>query len=124
MTTTICVANEYREMIKKCDDVATAEQKVAMSNIQMVQVVSKQKDCYKNVANTIINTEYAQNKQQMTVEFDKFINVSSELAYSTQHPDSCNPNCGTMVGLNAASSELEMIKTYVQQLLYIFPQNN
>lgn len=118
MITTVCVANEYREMVKKCDEVAEAEQKVAMSNIQMVQVFDEQKDCYKNVANKIINTEYAQNKQKIKAEFDKLVNVSSELAYSMQYPDSCNPNCGTIVGLNAATSELEILKAYLQQLLY------
>ena len=119
MMTTVCAANEYLEMVKKCDEVAELEQKVAMSNVQMVQVVDEQKDCYKNVANKIINTEYAQNKQKMKAEFDKLVNVSSELAYSMQYPDSCNPNCGTIVGLNAATSELEMLKAYVQQLLHI-----
>ena len=119
MMTTVCTANEYREMAKKCDEVAEAEQQVATSNIQIVQIVDKQKDCYKNIANKIINTEYAQNKQKMKAEFDKLISVSSELAYSMQYPDSCNPNCGTIVGLNAANSDLEIIKAYVQQLLYI-----
>ena len=116
---TVCVANEYYEMVKKCDEVAEVEQQVATSNIQIVQIVDKQKDCYKNIANKIINTEYAQNKQKMKAEFDKLVNVSSELAYSMQYPDSCNPNCGTIVGLNAATSELEMLKAYVQQLLHV-----
>ncbi|MBQ7409232.1 MAG: hypothetical protein IJV03_01565 [Alphaproteobacteria bacterium] len=116
---TVCVANEYYEMAKKCDEVAEVEQQVATSNIQIVQIVDKQKDCYKNIANKIINTEYAQNKQKMKAEFDKLVNVSSELAYSMQYPDSCNPNCGTIVGLNAATSELEMLKAYIQQLLHI-----
>ena len=71
-----------------------------------------------NIANKIINTEYAQNKQNMKVEFDKLISVSSELAYSMQYPDSCNPNCGTIVGLNAASSDLVIVKNHVQQLLH------
>lgn len=119
MMTTVCAANEYREMAKKCDAVAEAEQQVATSNIQIVQIVDKQKNCYKNIANKIINTEYAQNKQKMKVEFDKLISVSSELAYSMQYPDSCNPNCGTIVGLNAANSDLEIIKAYIQQLLHI-----
>lgn len=119
MITPVCVANEYHEMVRKCDEIAENKQKVAMSNIQMVQVIDEQKDCYKNVANKIINTEYAQNKQKMKVEFDKLISVSSELAYSMQYPDSCNPNCGTIVGLNAANSDLEIIKAYVQQLLHI-----
>ena len=119
MITTVCVANEYREMVKKCDEVAEAEQNVAMSTIQMGQGFDEQKDCYKNVANKIINTEYAQNKQKIKAEFDKLINVSSELVYSMQYPDSCNPNCGTIVGLNAASSGLEIIKVYVKQLLHI-----
>lgn len=119
MITTVCMANEYREMVKKCDEVAEAEQKVAISNIQMVQAVDRQKDCYKNIASKIINTEYAQNKQKTKLEFDKLTSVSSELAYSMQYPDSCNQNCGTIVGLNAANSDLEIIKAYVLQLLYI-----
>ncbi len=119
MITPVCVANEYREMVKKCDEVAEAEQQVATSNIQIVQIVDKQKDCYKNVANKIIDAEYAKNKQQMVSEFNNFIKISSDMAYSMQYPDSCNPNCGTIVGLNAANSDLEIIKTYVQQLLYI-----
>lgn len=118
MMTTVCAANEYREMAKRCDEVAEFEQNVAMSNIQIAQIVDKQKDCYKNIANKIINTEYAQNKQKMKVEFDKLISVSSELAYSMQYPDSCNPNCGTIVGLNAASSDLVIVKNHVQQLLH------
>lgn len=119
MITPVCAANEYREMVKKCDEIAEVKQKVAMSNIQIVQIVDKQKDCYKNVANKIIDAEYAKNKQQMVSEFNNFIKISSDMAYSMQYPDSCNPNCGTIVGLNAANSDLEIIKTYVQQLLYI-----
>ena len=46
--TTVCAANEYRDMAKKCDEVAEAEQQVATYNIQIVQIVDKQKDCYKN----------------------------------------------------------------------------
>ena len=110
---------DYQEILNECDKIASKKQKNALSTIAMVQLVDEQIDCYKNVVNKIINTEYAQNKQKMKAEFDKFRNISSELAYSMQYPDSCNPNCGTMVGLNAASSELEIIKTYVQRILYI-----
>ena len=109
---------EYQTILNKCDETAQEDKKNALSTVQMVQVINEHKNCYKKVATKIIDAEYAQNKQKMKAEFDKLVNVSSELAYSMQYPDSCNPNCGTMVGLNAASSELTIIKAYVQQLLY------
>lgn len=119
LSTTAYAVTDYEPMFKSCDELAQKGQQNASSTIQMVRIVEEQKDCYKNVANKIIDTEYAQNKQKMKAEFDKLVNVSSELAYSMQYPDSCNPNCGTIVGLNAATSELEILKTYVQQLLHI-----
>ena len=110
---------EYQAILNKCDETAQEDKKNAQSTVQMVQVINEHKNCYKKVATKIIDAEYAQNKQQMESEFDKFVHLSSELTYSMQYPDNCAPNCGTIVGLNAASSELEIIKAYVQQLLYV-----
>lgn len=119
LSTTAYAVTDYKSMFKSCDELAQQGQQNASSTIQMVRIVEEQKDCYKNVANKIIDTEYTKNKQQMVSEFNNFIKISSDMAYSMQYPDSCNPNCGTIVGLNAASFELEIIKAYVQQLLYI-----
>ena len=118
LSTTAYAVTDYEPMFKSCDELAQKGQQNASSTIQMVRIVEEQKDCYKNVANKIIDTEYAKNKQQMVSEFNNFIKISSDIAYSMQYPDSCNPNCGTIVGLNAATSELEILKAYLQQLLY------
>ena len=119
LSTTAYAVTDYESMFKSCDELAQKGQQNASSTIQMVRIVEEQKDCYKNVANKIIDTEYAKNKQQMVLEFNDFIKISSDIAYSMQYPDNCNPNCGTIVGLNAANFELEIIKNYVRQLLYI-----
>lgn len=119
ITTNVCMANEYHGMLERCDEIAESHQKTAVSAMQMVQIVDNQKNCYKSVAYKIIDTEYTQNKQQMKTELDSFIKNSSNVAYSMQYPDVCAPNCGTTVGLNAANASLAIIKTYIQQLLYI-----
>ena len=119
VSVTAYAATKYQAELDKCDQIAPKDEENALSTVQMVQIVDEQKDCYKNVVHKIIDAEYAQNKQQMTSKFDKFTNISSELTYSMQYPDSCAPNCGSISGLNAASSELEIIKTYVKQLLHI-----
>lgn len=119
LSVTAYAVTDYKAMLKSCDELAQKGQQNASSTIQMVRIVEEQKDCYKNVANKIIDAEYAKNKQQMVSEFNNFIKISSDMAYSMQYPDSCDPNCGTIVGLNAANSDLEIIKAYVQQLLHI-----
>ena len=118
-TTPVCMANEYSEMLQKCDKMAESEQKSATSTVQIVQTVNNQKNCYKALVYKIIDTEYAKNKQQMTSDFDNFIKNFSDAAYSMQYPDKCSPDCGTIVGSNAAKATLEIIKTYIQQLLYV-----
>lgn len=119
VTTTVCVANEYNELMQKCDEVAENEQKNAVSTVQMIQIVDNQKNCYKSIVDKIIDTEYAKNKQQMKMEFDAFIKNSYDVSYSMQYPDICTHDCGTIAGLNTANAALEIIKTYVQQLLYV-----
>lgn len=57
----------------------------------------------------------------MLLDFDNFITNSSMLTYSMQYPDVCSPDCGTDVGLNATNADLEIIKVYIQQLLYALP---
>lgn len=114
-----CIAKDYHEIARDCDKVAEEKQKNAVSTVQMVQIVDGQKNCYEALVYKIIDTEYTKNKQQMKSEFDSFIKKSSDIAYSAQYPDICTPDCGTIVGLNAANTTLEIIKTYVQQLLEI-----
>ena len=41
--------------------------------------------------------------------------------YSMQYPDMCDSDCGTAVGLDATNADLEIIKAYIQQLLYALP---
>ena len=116
---TACIAKDYHEVVKSCDKIAEEKQNNAISTVQIVQIVDEQTNCYKTLVYKIIDTEYTKNKQQMKSEFDNFIKNSSNVAYSMQYPDSCNPNCGTIVGLNEANVALQIIKTYVQQLLYV-----
>ena len=124
MTTTVCLANEYYEMLRECDKSADTEQTSASSTTKMIQSINKQKDCHKAVVYKIIDTEYTKNKQQMKSEFDNFIKNSHDITYSMQYPDKCIPDCGTIVGLNAANANLEIIKTYVHQLLYTISEKH
>ena len=121
ITPTVCVASIYHEMIQQCDKAAETELENALSTVQMTQIINDQKNCYKNVAYKIIDTEYAKNKQKMMLDFDNFITNSSMVTYSMQYPDVCTPNCGTDIGLNATNADLEIIKVYIQQLLYALP---
>ena len=121
ITPTVCAASTYHEMIQQCDKAAETELENALSTVQMTQIIDDQKNCYKNVAYKIIDTEYAKNKQKMILDFDNFITNSSMVTYSMQYPDVCSPDCGTDVGLNAANADLEIIKVYIQQLLYALP---
>ena len=121
ITPTICAASTYHEMIQQCDKTAETELENALSTVQMTQIIDDQKNCYKNVAYKIIDTEYAKNKQKMIFDFDNFITNSAMVTYSMQYPDACSPDCGTTVGLNATNADLEIIKAYIQQLLYALP---
>lgn len=121
ITPTVCVASIYHEMIQQCDKAAETELENALSTVQMTQIINDQKNCYKNVVYKIIDTEYAKNKQKMMLDFDNFITNSSMVTYSMQYPDVCTPNCGTDIGLNATNADLEIIKVYIQQLLYALP---
>ena len=57
----------------------------------------------------------------MMLDFDNFITNSSMVTYSMQYPDMCDSDCGTAVGLDATNADLEIIKAYIQQLLYALP---
>lgn len=118
-TTNICIADDYYAMIQKCDETATKEHETAMSNVQITRVIDNQKNCYLSVVDKIIDKEYTQNKQQMKSEFDGFAKNSYDLAYSMQYADTCAPYCGTNIGINAANTNLEIIKNYVRQLLSV-----
>ena len=90
-------------MIQQCDKTAETELENALSTVQMT------------------DTEYAKNKQKMMLDFDNFITNSSMVTYSMQYPDMCDSDCGTAVGLDATNADLEIIKAYIQQLLYALP---
>lgn len=121
VTPTVCVASTYHKMIQQCDKTAETELENALSTVQMTQIIDDQKNCYKNVVYKIIDTEYAKNKQKMMLDFDNFITNSSMATYSMQYPDMCDSDCGTAVGLDATNADLEIIKAYIQQLLYALP---
>ena len=121
ITPTVCTASAYHKMIQQCDKNAETDLGNALSTVQMIQIIDDQKTCYKNVAYKVIDAEYAKNKQKMILDFDNFITNLSRVTYSMQYPDVCTPDCGTNVGLNAANADLEIIKIYIQQLLYALP---
>ena len=102
VTPSVCVASTYHKMIQQCDKTAETELENALSTVQMTQIIDDQKNCYKNVVYKIIDTEYAKNKQKMMLDFDNFITNSA-------------------VGLDATNADLEIIKAYIQQLLYALP---
>lgn len=114
----------YQEQFQKCDTSANTAQEKAVSTVQIVQIIDEQKKCYTTVANEIIDAEYAKSQQQTKSEFDNFIYAATKVARIMQDTDTCVPDCGTIAGINAATAELELIKTYTQQLLYAISQKD
>lgn len=113
--------SSYKSQVADCDSIAEKDlsKPENYSNVRMVQITDTQTECYKSVALGIIQKYYAQNAQNMIHEFNDFCDMAQRLSYTTEYPDSCAPQCGTIVGLQSAALYQKMVLNYITSLIEV-----
>ena len=119
IVTNICnaFATSYQQDAASCDELYENQSKKARSTISIVQSLSEYTDCYKKIVFKIIDTEYTQNADIMKQNFNTYIDAAGEMIEFTDRPDSCYPQCGTIVGINAATARNNAAKQYLNSIL-------
>ena len=109
----------YRAGIKKCDDNASEKLKTPdySTTIGIKAAISEQIDCYEEIARQIIDKHYAKQSENMKKNMEIYIQASGIAAYGILSPDDCNPNCGTIVGIESISFSLKHAKKYLDMLI-------
>lgn len=79
--------------------------------------MSEHTDCYQKIIFKIIDTEYKQNADKMKQSFNAYIDASAEIIGFINRPDSCYPQCGTIVGINAATARRDAARKYLDLIL-------
>ena len=51
--------------------------------------------------------------------FIQYIDSAADATSYIQRPDSCYPQCGSIIGINAATSKFDAAKQYLEQLIQI-----
>lgn len=110
-------AASYQQDIASCDELYENQSKKSRSTISIVQSLSEYTDCYKNIVFKIIDAEYAQNADIMKQNFNKYIDTAGEMIEFIDRPDSCYPQCGTVIGINAATARNNAAKQYLNLIL-------
>ncbi len=93
------------------------QSKKSSSSISTIQSLSEHTDCYQKIAFNIIDAKYKQNADKMKQNFIAYIDMSGEMVEFIDKPDSCYPQCGTIVGINAATARRNAAKQYLHSLL-------
>ncbi|MCL2338719.1 MAG: hypothetical protein FWC51_02065 [Proteobacteria bacterium] len=106
----------YNDDIKQCDKTADHDLKDDSSTVGITRATYNQTECYKSVLYKIIDKYYAKQAEDMKKDLADYITMSARITEETLRPDSCYPQCGTIVGINAASISLETVKQYYENL--------
>ena len=107
-----CNDTKMRYIIRKC-------QQKNFSTIEIVQTIDTHTECYKTIVSEIIKVKYAQNHGGMWANFIQYIDCTAAATAYIQRPDSCYPQCGSIIGINAATSKFDAAKQYLEQLIQI-----
>ncbi len=110
-------AASFQTEIALCDEVYEKQSKKSGSTISIIQSLNAYTDCYQKIVFKIIDAEYAQNADKMKQNFIAYIDAAGEMTGFIDRPDSCYPQCGTTVGINAATARRDAAKQYLESLL-------
>ncbi len=109
----------YVDMMQSCDTEYENARKRANTTIEIVQVIDTHTECYKTIVSEIITSKYKQNHESMWNNFIQYIDSAADATSYIQRPDSCYPQCGSIIGINAATSKFDAAKQYLEQLIQI-----
>ena len=93
--------------------------KRANTTIEIVQSIDTHTECYKAIVSEIITSKYKQNHESMWNNFIQYTDSAADATSYIQRPDSCYPQCGSIIGINAATSKFDAAKQYLEQLIQI-----
>ena len=111
--------SDYITMMQSCDTEYENASKRANTTIEIVQVIDAHTECYKTIVSEIITSKYKQNHESMWNNFIQYIDSAADATSYIQRPDSCYPQCGSIIGINAATSKFDATKQYLEQLIQI-----
>ncbi len=109
--------SDYVTMMQNCDTEYENASKRANTTIEIVQVIDTHTECYKTVVSEIITAKYRQNHESMWNNFVQYIDTAADATSYIQRPDSCYPQCGSIIGINVATSKFDAAKQYLEQLI-------
>ena len=108
---------DYIAMMQNCDTEYENASKRANTAIEIVQVIDTHTECYKTIVSEIITAKYKQNHEGMWNNFIQHTDSAADATSYIQRPDSCYPQCGSIIGINAATSKFDAAKQYLEQLM-------
>ncbi len=114
-----CAGSDYISMMQNCDTEYESASKSAYSTIEIVQTINTHTECYKSIVSKIVTANYSQNHEDMWNTFVQYIESAADSTAYIQRPDSCYPQCGSIVGINSATSKFDAVKQYLEQLIQI-----
>lgn len=111
--------SDYIAMMQSCDTEYENASKRANTTIEIVQSIDTHTECYKAIVSEIITAKYKQNHESMWNNFIQYTDSAADATSYIQRPDSCYPQCGSIIGINAATSKFDAAKQYLEQLIQI-----
>ncbi len=93
------------------------QSKQSSSTISIIKSLSEHTECYQKIAFNIIDAQYKQNADKMKQNFIAYIDAAGEMVDFIDRPDSCYPQCGTIIGINAATARRNAAKQYLHSLV-------
>ena len=109
----------YIAMMQSCDTEYENASKRANTTIEIAQSIDTHTECYKAIISEIITAKYKQNHESMWNNFIQYTDSAADATSYIQRPDSCYPQCGSIIGINAATSKFDAAKQYLEQLIQI-----
>lgn len=110
-------ASSYQIEVASCDEAYEKQSKNSGSTISIIRSLSEHTDCYQKIIFKIIDVKYKQNADKMKQNFIAYIDTTGNMIDFIDRPDSCYPQCGTVVGINAATARRDAAKQYLDLIL-------
>ncbi len=110
-------AGDYVDKKYQCDISYDLASQNKLSTVQIVGAISDRTDCYIDVINFIIDDLYSENDIDMKKNAITYIDVSGEMVGFIGRPDSCYPDCGTVIAIDSATARFDAAEQYLDNLL-------
>lgn len=119
IVTTVCnaAALSYDTDVARCDKVYEDQSANDNSTLSIIRTLSDHTACYEKIVFKIIDIEYSKNSDNMKQNFTDYINLAGEMVGFVGRPDSCYPNCGTIVSINGAMARRDAALRYLNSIL-------